>query len=108
MLPWLQQYLSEQQWQAIVERIIGAGVTATTEKEIHRIAEIVLEVEPEDASSEVLSADDQISLQQQTEASATDMSGQSWHWWLASSVLLFIAIGFYRGLLQARQNRPKN
>ena len=112
MLPWLQQYLSEQQWQAIVERIIGAmgssGVTATTEKEIHRIAEIVLEVEPEDASSEVLSADDQISLQQQTEASATDISGQSWHWWLASSVLLFIAIGFYRGLLQARQNRPKN
>ena len=114
MLPWLQQYLSEQQWQAIAERITAAlgspEPLAAEGKEIHRIAEIVLQAEPENTASDdgILAGDQQQTLQQQSEASESDAAGQSWHWWLAASVLLFITIGFYRGVVQARRNGPKN
>ncbi len=114
MLPWLQQYLSEQQWQAIAERMTAAlgspEPLAAEEKEIHRIAEIVLQAEPENTASDdgLLAGDQQQTLQQQSEVSESDAAGQSWHWWLAASVLLFIAIGFYRGVVQARRNGPKN
>jgi len=81
MLPWLQQSFSEQQWQAIAQRITAAlgspEPLAAEEKEIHRIAEIMLQAEPENTASDdgLLPGDQPQTLQQQSGVSANGGAG---------------------------------
>ena len=107
MLPWLENYLTERQWQTIAERISAAKGTPTDtderdNREIHRIAEIQLQSKPEVAETSSLSDTSRVQ-----EVVNNDQATQPWHWWLGVVLLLLIAIGFYRGFAQARRLKDK-
>ena len=110
MLPWLQDYLSERQWQAIAERISAAkgtpeDIEETANKEIHRIAEIEFQPQPEMAENLQNAA-----IRSEQDVADTDPASQTvqpWYWWLGGVLLLLIAIGFYRGIAQANQLKKR-
>lgn len=104
MLPWLEDYLSEQQWQAIAERISAAkgspeDAQNSQSEEIHRIAEIELQSDV----AENLDNSDASSEQDVAKFEQTSQIAEPWYWWLGVALLLLIAIGFYRGMAQAKQ-----
>jgi hypothetical protein len=108
MLPWLKDYLTEQQWQAIAERISAAkglpenGQDRKT-KEIHRIAEIKLQ--PEVAESNQVA--DVTPEQKVADTDQSSPTAQPWHWWIGVVLLMLIALGFYRGIAQANQLKTR-
>ena len=105
MLPWLEQYLSEQMWQSIAERIaLAKGLpepSAEDIKEVYRVAEIELQQPPSPTTGAPADDSGQTSADSQSDSSDPQPSQQRWHWWLGIALLLFIAAGFYRGLRQA-------
>ena len=108
MLPWLEDYLTEQKWQAIAERISAAKGTPEDaqdkeSKEIHRIAEIELQSEV----AENLHNADASPEQKVADTDQTSQTVQPWYWWLGVVLLLLIAIGFYRGMAQANQLKKR-
>ena len=106
MLPWLETYLPEQQWRSIAERIsLAKGLSDPADKpakEIYRIAEIELNKQPDRDISDSLVSEDEINSAQKDDSPSIQPAYQSWQWWLAIVLTLFVAGGFYRGIVQAR------
>lgn len=96
-LPWLEQHLSAEDWQALKKVIERAKADPEQQREIHRLTEIELQ-QPE---AEQEFAGDTGSLQ----SDGTGMETRNSHWWrwlLLTALALVIAAGFYRALHHAK------
>lgn len=96
MLPWLEQHLSAEDWQALQAVMDNARATPESNpteaaREIHRLTEIELQ----DTSS------DQAPAAGGAAGEAAAASSRYWQWPLLALLLLVIAAGFYRALRQA-------
>ena len=108
VLPWLEDYLTEQQWRAIAERISEAkglpeDALDSESKEIHRIAEIKLQ----SVVAEDLQNSDASPEQKVADTDQRSQTAEPWYWWIGVVLLLLIAIGFYRGITQANQLKKR-
>lgn len=95
MLPWLQQHLSAEEWQALAKVVDRATNDPEPSRDVHRLTELELQqsetVEPTD------SADDPgTSVEAQRDAFI------QWRWLLLAALILVTAAGFYWALLHAK------
>lgn len=104
MLPWLEQYLSEQEWQNIDQRISAAlgekNDQDSQDENIYRLAEIELE------TKEV--SEDSQNKQQQMDSDESSQSKSNSYYWLAVLLILWVGVGFFRGVLQSRRIRSRD
>ncbi|MCY0963886.1 cobaltochelatase subunit CobN [Parathalassolituus penaei] len=118
MLPWLQQYLNDQQWQDL-QRVIDSArplpaAESTSMTEVHHVTEIQLQ-EPVSDSPATRSQASAASQNPHTPADAgtqtsdhqpdqdSDTSpADDWRWWLLGALLLLTGAGFYRGIRHAK------
>ncbi|MEM1110497.1 MAG: cobaltochelatase subunit CobN [Pseudomonadota bacterium] len=93
MLPWLERYLSAEDWQALARVVDTARPQLQAEKEQHRITELTLE--------DTETADDQNSAET---VQSNDAAGPStaWLWWALALVALAVCAGYAGGVRQAR------
>ena len=114
MLPWLEDYLSPEQWQDIAKAISAAKGTSQEHMpiaaEVHRIAEIELTDGKDKSELGVMNDESQNRLKQNetapdrnNEVNDEKNTEQTWYWWLAVILVLFIAAGFYRGVVQSKR-----
>lgn len=96
MLPWLEQHLSSEDWQAIaaaMQSAQGEQNTARQTPETHRIAEV-----------EIDAADDSTNETADNPNSSNDnYTSSTWLYGFMTIALLFMAAGFYRGRLHAKK-----
>ncbi|MEM6582550.1 MAG: cobaltochelatase subunit CobN, partial [Pseudomonadota bacterium] len=98
MLPWLEQFVDAQQWQALAQAIDSARPELDAIAEQHRIAEVSLEEESEPAAA-------QQDNRQQVDNSDTPATSYYWAWLTLLVVFAIIAASFYRsGRLAKRIN----
>ncbi|GAB3278881.1 cobaltochelatase subunit CobN [Parahaliea aestuarii] len=94
MLPWLQQHLNTDDWQALEQVIERAKAEPEAAQEIHRLTEVELQ--------EVEQPGEQAPAVATQSESAEAGETPPWRWLLLAALLLVIAAGFYRGLRHAR------
>jgi len=95
MLPWLQQHLSEEQWQALQQKIESAAQPQSQEAEQHRITELNEELQTPQAQQQTEQASQQ--------AEANDAASESqWQWLLLVLALIAVA-GFARSLYSSKE-----
>ncbi|GHF77810.1 cobaltochelatase subunit CobN [Thalassotalea marina] len=108
MLPWLEQHLSAQEFQAIASAIKSAkGDIEQSETEVHRISELTVEQDSNSLTkksdtSQPNAASEQKSPKSQEQQAGGEQTSQ-WLWWLTLGVLLVIVAGFYRSKRQSEQ-----
>lgn len=95
MLPWLEQYLSAEDWQALAEVIAQAKPEQEALKEQHRIAELTME----EAAQK---GEEQQAGGQQT-ASEQSEPAQQWLWFALLALAIVVAAGFYHSVRQAQR-----
>ena len=78
--------------------------------EVHRIAEIELTDGKDKSELGVMNDESQNRLKQNetapdrnNEVNDEKNTEQTWYWWLAVILVLFIAAGFYRGVVQSKR-----
>ncbi|MEM1114778.1 MAG: cobaltochelatase subunit CobN, partial [Pseudomonadota bacterium] len=98
MLPWLEQFVDVQQWQALAQAIDSARPELDATAEQHRIAEVSLEEESELAAA-------QQDNRERAENGDTPVTSYYWAWLTLLAVLAIVAASFYRsGRLAKRIN----
>ena len=95
MLPWLQQHLGEEQWQALQQKMESAAQPQTPEAEQHRITELNEDLQPPQTQQQAEQASQQ--------AEANDAASESqWQWLLLALALIAVA-GFARSLYSSKE-----
>lgn len=101
MLPWLEQHLSDQDWQQLSEVIAKAMPDkAVSEEEVLRITELN---ETLNQTAEASNQDDGQQDERQTDSESNTSVPLLWRWMLVAAVLSVIASGFYRAVRRSRQ-----
>ncbi len=96
MFPWLQDYVTEQQWQQLQQQLALAQQPEQAKTEVHRLKELALQDKQQTASSDA--------AQSSTDATDAEQQVQNWQWLGAALVLLaIVSAGFYRSLRRTRR-----
>ena len=96
MLPWLEDKLSAEQWQALKAVIDSARHDPDKAQTLTRITELS-ETPDRDTHAEQAQHSGQ-----QSETAEQENSDRQWQWWLAAILLLTLSAGFYRAVRQSR------
>lgn len=90
MMPWLEEFVSAQQWQQLQQQLARAQKPKDSTREIHRLKEVQLD-------------DKQVTQEKQSGRSDTRSSAFSWQWFALLFVVVVIAAGFYRSVSRSRE-----
>ncbi|MFV0277884.1 MAG: cobaltochelatase subunit CobN [Parahaliea sp.] len=105
MLPWLEQHLSVEDWQALASVVERARTEPEQQREIHRLTEIELNTldAPMTADSNTAAPSSAQASSDSTDHHPGETSTAPWwRWPLLAMLLLVIAAGFHRALYHTR------
>ncbi|WP_243748647.1 cobaltochelatase subunit CobN [Pseudomaricurvus alcaniphilus] len=112
MLPWLQQHLSAEQWQALAKIIDAARAEPEQPtrqlQEIHRLTEVQLQAEQEGRASRLAAVEsEQQAVDQQAPPNTSEQPHTDdfyqWQWLALALLVLVVGAGFYRGIRHANR-----